>query len=120
MARCIYVPERELNDDRPPNERTKSIEHVVPWALGGSNGCTVDDVSTKANNDLGTEIDAPFSNLLPIASWRQYPEAGRAIGHHTSDRVRRGGDQGRNAGRDYVSRRRPGRIQAEATRAAGS
>jgi hypothetical protein len=70
MARCIYVPERELNDDRPPNERTKSIEHVLPWALGGSNGCTVDDVSTKANNDLGTEIDAPFSNLLPIASWR--------------------------------------------------
>jgi hypothetical protein len=70
MARCIYVPERELNDDRPPNERTKSIEHVVSWALGGSNGCTVDDVSTKANNDLGTEIDASFSNLLPIASWR--------------------------------------------------
>lgn len=70
MARCIYVPERELNDDRPPNERTKSIEHIVPWALGGSNGCTTEDVSRKANNDLGTEIDAPFSNLLPIASWR--------------------------------------------------
>jgi hypothetical protein len=70
MTHCIYVPERELNDDRPPNERTKSIEHVVPWAIGGSNGCTIDEVSTKANNDLGTEIDAPFSNLLPIASWR--------------------------------------------------
>jgi hypothetical protein len=70
MARCIYVPERELNDDRPRNERTRSIEHVVPWALGGSNGCTTEDVSWKANSDLGTEIDAPFSNLLSIAFWR--------------------------------------------------
>jgi hypothetical protein len=70
MARCIYVPERELNDDRPPNDRTKTIEHIFPWALGGSNGCTIEDVSRKANSDLGTEIDAPFSNLLPIASWR--------------------------------------------------
>ena len=24
----------------------------------------------KANNDLGTEIDAPFSNLLPMAGYR--------------------------------------------------
>jgi hypothetical protein len=70
MTCCIYVPERELNDDRPPNERTKSTEHIVPWALGGSNGCTTDDVSRKANNDLGTEIDAPLSNLLPMAFWR--------------------------------------------------
>jgi hypothetical protein len=70
MTCCIYVPKRKLNDDRPPNDLTKSTEHIVPWALGGSNGCTIDDVSTKANNDLGSEIDAPFSNLLPIASWR--------------------------------------------------
>jgi len=70
MAHCIYVPERELNEDSPPNERTRSVEHIVPWALGGSNGCATNDVSTKANNDLGSEIDAPFSNLLPIAFHR--------------------------------------------------
>ena len=98
MTHCIYVPERELNDDRPPNERTKSIEHVVPWAIGGSNGCTIDEVSTKANNDLGTEIDAPFSNLLPIASWRHNPEDRRAVGENTPYRVRWGGDQERDAG----------------------
>lgn len=54
----------------PPNDRTKSREHIVPWALGGSNLCATEDVSTKANSDLGTEIDAPFLNLLPIAFWR--------------------------------------------------
>lgn len=70
MTHCIYVPERELNDDSPPNERTRSVEHIVPWALGGSNGCATNDVSTKANNDFGTEIDAPFSNLLPVAFHR--------------------------------------------------
>src|SRR5262249_12954227 len=70
MIRCIYFPERELNDDRPPNDCTKSLEHIVPWALGGSNACATEDVSRKANSEFGTEIDAPFSNLLPIAFWR--------------------------------------------------
>lgn len=70
MTRCIYEPEIELNDDRLQNDLTKTLEHIVPWALGGSDCCSIEDVSKKANNDLGTEIDAPLSNLLPIAFWR--------------------------------------------------
>ena len=38
MTRCMYVHDRELNEDRPPNDSTKSLEHIVPWALGGSSG----------------------------------------------------------------------------------
>jgi hypothetical protein len=35
MTRCIYVLARELNDNCPPNEATKSLEHIIQWALGG-------------------------------------------------------------------------------------
>jgi len=70
MARCIYVPDKELNDRHPSDDFTKSLEHIVPWAIGGSNGFSTQDVSTKANNDLGTQIDAPLARLLPVAILR--------------------------------------------------
>ena len=64
---CIYPPSVTLNRDVPPNDGSSTIEHIIPWAIGGSNSCTVDDASKEANNDLGSSVDAPFSNLLPIA-----------------------------------------------------
>lgn len=67
MPQCIYRPEITLNHDDPANDSTASLEHFIPWAAGGSGGFSTRQVSKKANNDLGSSVDAPFSNLLPIA-----------------------------------------------------
>lgn len=46
---------------------TRSKEHIVQYALGGSDGLTTRDASTKYNGDLGRGIDSYFINLLPLA-----------------------------------------------------
>jgi hypothetical protein len=66
MAKCIYSW-LDLNEDNPPNDATRSKEHIIPWAIGGSDGLVTDDVSKKWNNDFGSQIDKPFSDVLPIA-----------------------------------------------------
>lgn len=66
MTRCIYC-RSELNENDPSDDLTKSKEHIVPWALGGSEQFITWDASRKYNNDLGSDIDAPFMNLLPLA-----------------------------------------------------
>src|SRR5580704_9863083 len=64
--RCIYSW-TELNEDEPPNAATRSKEHIVPWAIGGSNGLVTYDACKKWNRDFGSLIDDPFTNTLPIA-----------------------------------------------------
>lgn len=66
MSQCIYRPEVTLNN-RVGDDDSASTEHIVPWAVGGSNGFTTQDASKRSNNDLGSEVDAPFANQLPIA-----------------------------------------------------
>lgn len=46
---------------------TCTKEHIVQFALGGSNEFTTRDASHKYNSDLGRDIDAKFINLLPLA-----------------------------------------------------
>jgi len=46
---------------------TCSKEHVLQFALGGSNEFSTNDASRKYNNELGDTIDAQFVNLLPLA-----------------------------------------------------
>jgi signal transduction histidine kinase len=65
MERCIYC-RSNLNENEPPDHMTRTKEHIVPWALGGSNEFVTCEVSKKYNNDLGRDIDAPFMNLLPL------------------------------------------------------
>lgn len=50
---------------------TRTREHIVPFAIGGSNAFSTFDVSKKYNNDYGRDIDAKFINLLPISIKRQ-------------------------------------------------
>lgn len=69
MTKCIYRG-IDLNKDCPDNDNTATVEHIIPWALGGSNGFVTCDVSKKANNDLGSQVDAQFANTLPIAMKR--------------------------------------------------
>lgn len=66
MTQCIYCYS-ELNHNGPADEMTRSKEHIVPYALGGSNAFTTMDVSKKYNNDFGRDIDAKFINLLPVS-----------------------------------------------------
>ena len=66
MTRCIYC-RSDLNKNDPPDEMTQSKEHIVPYALGGSDAFATMDVSKKYNNDFGRDIDAKFVNLLPIS-----------------------------------------------------
>ena len=67
MTKCIYRPSVALNSDKPENDSTASLEHIIPFAIGGSNSLATMDACKKANNDLGSEVDAPFCNILPIA-----------------------------------------------------
>jgi len=64
--RCIYSW-MSLDDVRNPEDSRRSKEHIISWSIGGSDGLVTSDVSTKWNNDLGTSVDAPFADLLPLA-----------------------------------------------------
>jgi len=66
VAKCVYR-DVILNSNHPEDSNTASIEHIIPWALGGSNSFTIADVSKGANNDLGSDVDAPFVDTLPLA-----------------------------------------------------
>lgn len=48
-----------------------SVEHVVPYALGGSDDLTI-TACARSNNDLGSKVDAPFLDFFPVRSARFY------------------------------------------------
>jgi hypothetical protein len=62
---CIYSGREE-----PESRRT--LEHIVPYSLGGPGEFGTRDVSAKANSDVGTIADAPLVNhpLITIQRWR--------------------------------------------------
>jgi hypothetical protein len=67
VNRCLYTYV-ELNGDVPANDRTASFEHIVPYALGGSDAFGISYCSKRANNDFGRDIDAPFI-ALPLVGF---------------------------------------------------
>lgn len=46
-----------------------SIEHVIPYGLGGSNDLTI-VTCDRSNNTLGSDVDAPFMDFFPVRSKR--------------------------------------------------
>ena len=64
--RCVYR-HTYLNNNKPEDDDTASIEHIVQWSIGGSDDVIINNISKKANGDLGSDVDAPFSDLLPLA-----------------------------------------------------
>lgn len=46
-----------------------SIEHVVPYGLGGSDDLTI-ITCDRSNNNLGSDVDAPFMDFFPVRSKR--------------------------------------------------
>ena len=70
MERCLYTY-CALNKNSPPDEHTASREHIVPYAIGGSDLLAIDYCSKKANNDFGRDIDAPFIEL-PLIGFKRH------------------------------------------------
>ena len=63
------------------DESERSTEHIVPVAIGGPDALTVDDVSTKANNDAGRRADASLvdSLVIKIERWRHAIEGRNGV-----------------------------------------
>lgn len=70
MEQCLYTY-TELNENVPPDDRGASLEHIVPYALGGCDSFGIRYCSKKANNDFGRDIDAPFI-ALPITGFKRH------------------------------------------------
>lgn len=69
-SRCIYTY-AQLNSNKPPDDLSATLEHIVPYALGGSDGFSIPYCGKKANNDFGRDIDAPFI-ALPIVGFKRH------------------------------------------------
>lgn len=73
--RCIYSG--DFLDPTDP-ELAPSPEHIVPMSLGGSNQFVTNDVSRRANNRAGNEIDDRVASLFTVTTLRnQY----KLVGH---------------------------------------
>ena len=68
--RCLYTY-APLNTNDPPDDSSATVEHIIPYALGGSDQFSIIYCSKKANNDLGTTIDSPFLEL-PIVGFKRH------------------------------------------------
>jgi hypothetical protein len=70
IKRCLYTY-RTLNQNTPPDDNTESKEHIIPYALGGSNAFVTYDCSKIANSDFGRNIDAPFI-AIPLVGMKRH------------------------------------------------
>lgn len=70
IKQCLYTY-RTLNKNTPPDDNTESKEHIIPYALGGSNELVTYDCSKIANNDFGRDIDAPFI-AIPLVGMKRH------------------------------------------------
>ena len=66
-GRPMYCP--YCGVDHEDSRTLRSIEHVIPYGLGGSDDLTI-STCDKSNNDLGSEVDAPFMESFPVRAKR--------------------------------------------------
>ena len=67
----------------------RSLEHIVPYSLGGSGAFAIDYCSKKANNDFGSSIDAPFLEL-PLVGFKRHELGLHGYGGKVPDLVFQG------------------------------
>lgn len=67
----MYCQEPLVPKGPTPHPKNPSLEHIVPWALGGSDGCATNDSCTVCNSDLGSTVDAACINEPMVAMLRQ-------------------------------------------------
>ena len=63
----MYCPYCGIDHDDATTVR--SVEHIVPYGLGGSDGLTI-LTCDRSNNDLGSTVDAPFMNSWLVQAKR--------------------------------------------------
>jgi hypothetical protein len=63
----MYCPYCGVDYDEATADR--SVEHIIPYGLGGSDKLTI-LCCKKCNNDLGSKIDAPFMESFIVSSKR--------------------------------------------------
>ena len=70
MSTCIYC-QTTLDDTSALGEDKKSsLEHIVPYSLGGSNGLATRNACKGCNSTLGVTVDAAFINQPVIGMLR--------------------------------------------------
>jgi hypothetical protein len=57
---CVYSGKELPESDR-------AAEPIIPYALGGADELALRDVSRQAAADIGSRVDTPFMNSLPVA-----------------------------------------------------
>lgn len=71
---CIY-------SGKTCSEDTRSIEHIIPFSLGGTNRFVTNDVSRAANNGVGTRVDSAMINNFFMGQERWSRNIASADGH---------------------------------------
>lgn len=71
MTICIYCKDTLVPKGDTPDPKNPSLEHIVPWVLGGSNGCATSEVCTDCNSVLGRTVDSNCINHTLVAMLRQ-------------------------------------------------
>ncbi len=71
MARCVYCLQTLVPKEERESPLNPSVEHFIPWSLGGSNGFATMDACTECNSTLGDSVDAATINQPLLAMIRQ-------------------------------------------------
>lgn len=71
MARCVYCLQTLVSKEELESSLNPSLEHFIPWSLGGSNGFATIDACTECNSTLGDSVDAATINQPLLAMIRQ-------------------------------------------------
>ena len=71
MARCVYCLQTLVPKEERESPLNPSLEHFIPWSLGGSNSFATMDACNECNSTLGNSVDAATINQPLLAMIRQ-------------------------------------------------
>lgn len=71
MARCVYCLQTLVSKEERASPLNPSLEHFIPWSLGGSNCFATMDACNECNSKLGDSVDAATINQPLFAMIRQ-------------------------------------------------
>lgn len=70
MSHCIYCLDPLVPKKAGESLKNPSIEHVVPWSLGGSNACATEEACRECNGKLGETVDSDCINQSIVMTYR--------------------------------------------------
>lgn len=72
MSRCIYCLKETIPREEAESPLNPSMEHIIPYSLGGSDGFATRDAHVKCNSSLGDTTDAACINQPYVVILRQH------------------------------------------------